>query len=141
METKICAACGKPFTPRPQKPQQEYCSLIKCQTKRRYLWQQKKLQEDKFHKENQDAAQQAWVARNPDYWKNYRETHPEYVEQNRNLQRQRDAKAKGESLAKSDVSKQFGTLQAGVYFLRPVKQTGLAKKDVWIVEITLLSLE
>lgn len=141
METKICAACGKQFTARPQKPRQKYCSSPNCQSKRRQVWQQERLRDNQFHHDNQVDAQQAWRDRNPGYWKQYRREHPEYVEQNRNKQRSRDSKIKSKTLAKSDVSKQSQTLQAGVYFLRPVKATGLAKKDVWIVEITLMELE
>jgi len=94
------------------------------------------LHDDPFHQENQADAQQDWLDRNPGYWKKYRSDHPEYVEQNRKKQRNRDSKAKFENLAKSDVSIQPHTLKAGLYFLQPVKIPGLAKKDVWIVEIT-----
>jgi hypothetical protein len=136
METKICAACGESFTPRPQKPRQKYCSSPNCQSKRRQVWQKERLQDDQFHQENQADAQQYWLDRNPGYWKKYRSEHPEYVEQNRKKQRDRDSKTKSGNLAKSDVSIQPNTLQAGLYFLRPVKVPGLAKKDVWVVEIT-----
>ncbi|MBK9441392.1 MAG: hypothetical protein IPN53_08790 [Comamonadaceae bacterium] len=116
METKICAACGIAFTPRHQKPRQKYCSAPNCQSKRRQVWQKERLQDNQFHQENQADAQQDWLDRNPGYWKKYRSEHPEYVEQNRKKQRNRDSKAKFENLAKSDVSIQPHTLKSRSLF-------------------------
>lgn len=53
MATKICACCGQPFQPRPQVQDQTYCSSPACQRERRQTWQRKKLQDDRFYRENQ----------------------------------------------------------------------------------------
>ena len=79
------------------------------------------------------------MRRNPDYWRKYRESHPEYVERNRVRQKQRNAKATGHSIAKMDVSVQETQLASGIYELRLVTNAGIAKMDVWTVEITVQS--
>lgn len=87
MTTKRCACCGQTFRPRPQAPNQNYCSLPDCQRARKRHWHQNKLKSDPDYRGNQRDAQRAWLERNPDYWRNYRKTHPEYAERNRNRQR------------------------------------------------------
>ena len=58
----------------------------------------------------------AWQDRNPDYWRSYRETHPEYAERNRNRQRQQPAGGPMGEVAKMDVS----ALPSGLYRIRTV---------------------
>ena len=103
MGNKQCVACGQPFQPRPQVPQQSYCSVPGCQRERRRQWQRLKLQSDPDYQDNQARAQQAWNQRNPDYSRKYRESHPEYVERNRALQHKRNAKNMVDPIAKMDV--------------------------------------
>ncbi len=67
MEPKICPCCGEVFQPRPQVQNQTYCSSPACQRERRQAWQRKKLQDDRFYRENRQDAQRAWRERNPDY--------------------------------------------------------------------------
>lgn len=111
MTTKRCACCGKPFQPRPQVPNQAYCSSPECQRARKRHWQQDKLQNDPDYRGNQRDAQRAWQERNPDYWRSYRDTHPEYAERNRNRQRPKQSNPQRAELAKMDVS----GLQSGLY--------------------------
>jgi hypothetical protein len=72
MPTKNCACCGEPFTPRPQVPDQAYCSAPACQRERRRRWQSVKMQTDPDYRDNQSRSQRAWLDRNPDYWRTYR---------------------------------------------------------------------
>lgn len=72
--TRHCTYCGKPFEPRPQVPDQAYCSAPACQRARKRQWQQAKLQSDPDYRINQRAAQQAWSQRNQDYWRSTRPT-------------------------------------------------------------------
>lgn len=71
METKHRAECAAPFVPRPQVPQQSYCSTPYCHRERRRKRQRLKLQTDPDYQENQAQAQRAWIQRNPDYWRGY----------------------------------------------------------------------
>jgi len=72
MAQTACASCNQLFTVRPQSPAQTYCSAPECQRKRRLLWNKHKMQADPDYRANQQAAQQAWHARNPGYWHSYR---------------------------------------------------------------------
>lgn len=71
MAIKQCLACGQSFQPRPQVPLQTYCSTPSCQQHRKRQWHHNKLQTDPDYQENQQRAQQSWIERNPDYWRQY----------------------------------------------------------------------
>ena len=73
MTTRLCAHCGQPFEPRPQVPDQAFCSAPECQRARKRDWQRAKLQSDPDYRINQQAAQRAWSQRNHDYWRNHRD--------------------------------------------------------------------
>lgn len=139
METKQCAGCGQSFHPRPQTPKQTYCASATCQRERRRRWQQAQRQNDPDYRDNQSRAQDAWAARHPDYWCDYRRTHPEYSERNRRLQHERDARRRERVLAKMDVSTRETPIPSGLYQLSPVTGDDLAKMDAWMVRITALS--
>ena len=46
MQKKLCAQCGKSFLPRPQTPDQSYCSEPKCQKARHKRWVDEKRKSD-----------------------------------------------------------------------------------------------
>lgn len=136
MGKKRCVACGVRFHARPQVPNQSYCSSLECQRARRREWQRQKLQSDPDYRDNKARAQQAWGRRNPDYWRQYRATHPEYVDRNRLKQLERNAKAAPLGVAKVDALLAENPAFQGLYHIKLVDPTAVAKKDVWIVEIT-----
>lgn len=140
MNSKLCAACGQLFMPRPQTPTQTFCPAHDCQRERRRRWQRAKLHHDPDYHDNQIRAQQAWNQRNPDYWRQYRNTHPTYVERNREMQRERNRRQKDQPIAKMYASAPASAsrLPSGVYCLMPLKDPGIAKMGGWIVEITML---
>jgi hypothetical protein len=139
MKSKRCAACGQVFCPRPQIPQQNYCAAPACQRERRRRWQRIKRQTDPDYQDNQTRAQQAWYERHPDYWREYRNTHPDYAERNRTQQRERNGRQREGQIAKMDASTPIFRLPSGIYRIVEVVTDDIAKKDSWIVEITLLS--
>jgi hypothetical protein len=104
MDSRQCAGCGKSFHPRSQTPKQTYRAAAACQRERRQRWQQARRRDDPDYRDNQARAQAAWIAAHPDYWRNYRRSHPEYQERNRELQHERDGRRRGRVLAKSDAS-------------------------------------
>lgn len=130
--TRLCACCGKPFEPRPQVPDQAYCSAPDCQRARKRQWQRAKLQSDPDYRINQRAAQQAWSQRNQDYWRNYRDDQPEYAQRNRERQRLRDANEADVDLAKMDVC----DLPTGLYRITRHPAFPRVNGDSWVVEIT-----
>ena len=87
MSANQCAACGQFFKPWPQTPGQTFCSNPECQRERRRFNKQKHRNTNRSQISEQNKA---WAAEHPDYWKQYRETHPEYTERNRAQQRQRN---------------------------------------------------
>jgi hypothetical protein len=135
MERRRCAACGEAFRPRSQVPDQMYCSASACQRARRRRWQRAKRQSDADYRENQARAQRAWVEGHPEYWREYRRTHPEYSESNRVAARRRRAGR----VAKMDASKAVSRVPSGTYRLVPATASEFAKMDAWFVEMTLIS--
>jgi len=53
--TQRCACCDKPFDPRPQVPDQAFCSAPDCQRARKRQWQRAKLPSDPDYRINQRA--------------------------------------------------------------------------------------
>jgi hypothetical protein len=141
MESKRCDGCGKAFHPRAQTPKQSYCSCAACQRERRRRWQKARRQSDPEYQDNQSRAQESWVERHRDYWREYRRTHPVYSERNRSLQRERDVRRRERVLAKMDVSPRDSPVPSGTYRLIPVSREDLAKMDAWMVQITVVSRE
>jgi hypothetical protein len=139
MESKQCSGCGKAFHPRPQTPDQTYCSSAGCQRERRRRWQKARRQSDPDYRDNQSRAQASWAKRHRDYWRDYRQTHPQYRERNRALQHERDARRRERVLAKMDVSAGDSSVPSGTYRLIPVGPEDLAKMDAWMVQITVVS--
>ncbi len=146
MGRKPCAACGDRFTQRRNVPDQQYCSKPECQRERRRRWQRDKLKQDPDYRANQAVAQQRWRERHPDYWRNYRRTHPEYTARNREQQRKRNRRrgltATGPSpppIAKMDVYEEINPIASGTYRMVPESGPGIAKMDAYLVKIQVLS--
>lgn len=136
--SKKCQSCGCPFIPRPQTPNQAYCSSLACQRERRRRWQERKRRDDPDYRDNDRRASKAWATAHPDYWKRYRDTNPAYVDRNRNLQQKRNRKLRSLENANEDVSPPPNSPPSGRYRLLPLSEEGIANGDAWIVEITVL---
>lgn len=147
MAKRRCAACGGLFVPRRNVPQQRYCSKRACQRTRRRRWQRQKLKADADYRANQAAAQQRWRERHRDYWRRYRQSHPEYATRNRERQRQRNRRRRSAGtgpspprIAKMDAYRSQTPVRSGTYRLVPVTAEGVAKRDAYVVEMRLLSV-
>ena len=141
MQTKSCACCGLSFMPIPQRPDQAYCSKSACQKVRRQRWYQGKLQSDPDYRENKQRLQREWMDRNPAYWRQYRDDHPEYADRNRRQQRGKSRATQVASLAKIDESTSPKVITAGIYRISPVQGSFAQKSDVWTVKISLVCLD
>ena len=132
-----CRCCGRRLKQRPQNRRQRYCSREVCQKQRRRQWRRAKLRADLDYRRNQHDSYQRWLEKRPEYWRDYRRRHPEYVERNRELQKARDrVKAElaavtrtGAVLAKSDACPDKSDEISVVYELLPAKVAELAKSD------------
>lgn len=136
--SKQCQSCGHPFIPRPQNPNQNYCTDPECQRERRRRWQQQKRRDDADYRDNDARASKAWASENPEYWKQYRDDNPVYAERNRNLQQSRNRKLRASLIANEDASNPVGPLPPGRYRMVRIENGG-ASDDAWIVEIIVLS--
>ncbi|MDP2816312.1 MAG: hypothetical protein Q8O19_06500 [Rectinemataceae bacterium] len=139
---KVCECCNTSFTPLPTVKNQRYCRKPVCQKARKNSWQKMKLASDNDYRQNQAKAQQAWYAKRPGYWKEYRARNPAYTERNRFLQKERNRRRKGAPsvIAKMDESTSRNIIPFGRYLLTPVCNPGIAKMDEWVVEISVLSV-
>lgn len=124
-------ACKRFFVANPHVKNHRYCNNSDCQRLRKRLWQREKMKRDADYCLDHRDGQQCWIKENPDYWRQYRSEHPEYVARNRLLQRERDKRRRSASLAnlaKMDASKQTSFIIPGIYYLFPARSE-LAKMD------------
>lgn len=136
--SRRCAACGKPFTPRPNVPNQRYCSCPSCQRERRYRWHEERLASDPDYQANQRHARSAWQGRHQNYWKEYRKSHPEYCERNRIQQRSRNERNSKNKIATCDEPR-TQPITDGVYRLRLMAPSMIATTDEYVVRILVIS--
>ncbi|MGH8522851.1 MAG: hypothetical protein ACREXY_01080 [Gammaproteobacteria bacterium] len=146
MGRERCVGCGDLFTPRRNVTHQRFCSDPECQRRRRARWQRAKLKQDPDYRANQAEAQRRWRERHPDYWREYRRSHPEYSARNREQQRQRNRRrsqpapsACSPRFAKMEVCAEQTAVRSGTYWLTPVDKSGIAKMDAYLVKMQILS--
>ena len=148
-----CKRCAAVFT-KLRNPGQAYCSARDCQRERKNKWRREKMSADSDYKNNQQMANKRWQTKNPDYWRAYRASHPDYVQFNRDAQRVRDAAAENtilqqsmdnasggcdaSHLAKSDALPPETHINTGSYWLVAI-DGDLAKSDALPVKITLIT--
>lgn len=138
MSKKACAACGKLFVPRPQIPNQRFCSDHECQCERRRRTQAERRASKPEARVSDAQYRRDWRIKNPDYWKRYRATHPEYAERNRIQPRQRNKARKNSHIANEAVWPAHPFI-GELYRLSPVTRRKIANEAAWIVEISVLS--
>jgi hypothetical protein len=137
---RSCLCCKKHFKPHHAVPDQRYCADPECQKSRKRKWQKEKLARDSDYRANQAEAQRQWRSRNKDYWKQYRASHPAYVEANRTGQMERNRRRRsGSGIAKMDELAGKSLIRSGRYWLIPVCTPEIAKMDELIVEIDVIS--
>lgn len=102
MRRKRCCYCGELFRSDPrQKEKQITCGKPECQKRRR------RDNSRRWRKKNEDYGKKRypfakeWLKNHPDYLKNYRQSHPAYVEANRQKQKKRDRDRKEKRAAKN----------------------------------------
>jgi hypothetical protein len=92
MKDRRCRYCRQVFQPAPYHPQQQVCGNSACQSQRRRDYHRQKIASDPVYQQVCLESPRKWRKANPDYWKKYRQKHPEQVEGNRRQQRLRDKK-------------------------------------------------
>lgn len=146
---KNCLHCHRAFFCR-RNPNQSYCAAPACQNSRKRGWRKQKLAKDPDYRQNQRRANEEWRRRHVDYWRRYRETHPEYTDKNRLRQRARDQKRTNAAveintshLAKSDAPPITEAAQlavkSGFYQMIPLTRPDLAKCDALTVQLAVIT--
>jgi hypothetical protein len=93
--TFTCQYCGKTLPRNPRlKKRQNYCSTPSCQQARKNAWGKKAYNSSKSHRNKRLQSQKRCYKNRPGhvYQDRYRKNHPEYVIQNRELQKERNKK-------------------------------------------------
>lgn len=143
-----CVSCGDVFSPNPRVKKQQYCKKAVCQRARRREWQSRKMATDRDYRDNQRDAQRRWRKEHPDYWRRYRQRNKEYTRRNRELQKvrnqRRDLRESSvteavETIAKMDALTASQSISSGIYRLVHLDNRGIAKMDVLLAKITVLS--
>ncbi len=96
--TFTCLHCGKIQPRNPRLKKQSYCSSRTCQNARRMRTNITKAKTSKRSRSLRQSRNNRWRETYPahEYQKQYRETHPDYVERNRELQKDRNNKREKE---------------------------------------------
>ena len=99
---------------------------------------------DKDYKANQNDAQKRWCHKNQDYWGRYRDAHPHYVRRNRQLQRLRNRLREARKRQRQPIAKRYALAEkkddiSGYYKMIPANEQLIAKSDVLLVKIDLIS--
>jgi hypothetical protein len=91
--TFFCRNCQKEKLANPKlRKEQSYCSDRSCQSARKATWQRNQIKSDASYRESQKLSHEIWIAKNQDYWGNYRKRNPKSAERNRILQKIRNRK-------------------------------------------------
>lgn len=141
---KCCAHCHEAFTAQ-RNPLQQYCGHQACQNARKCGWRKQKRVVDPDYRQNQRRANQKWQKQCSLYWRQYRATHADYTQRNRQQQANRDRQrsqkvhlSDASLLAKSDALDNKNPDLSGCYSLTRLTPD-LAKSDAFIVKISVLT--
>lgn len=94
-KTITCIHCRDVVPTNPcLKGDQDYCNKKACQNARKRSWYQTKIDSAPEYAKRQKECKKRWRKNKPahKYQNHYRQTHPEYVENNRQKQQQRNRK-------------------------------------------------
>ncbi len=121
----------------------EYCKKKKCQRAKKNKWQRDKIKNDENYRKDQKDANEVWLNKTPDYWKNYHHKNQNYSDRNRKKQhirnKSRRKKPVNQTIAKMDALSPENNIISGKYKLVPVSSDLIAKMDTLIVEINDIS--
>ena len=138
MGIRQCRYCGRSFQPSKFRPGQSVCSDAGCQRRRRADYHRQKIAADPEYRQVCLDSPQKWRSRNPDYWRQYREQHPQAVERNRQQQHVRDQKQRLRDLANNNSAFDLKHSAAEIWLLGPglrnLANNNSAPAQVWILE-------
>lgn len=119
VQRRPCPYCQQPFEVSRYRPQQQVCSQPDCQKRRRTDYHRQKRHTDPVYAEVCRDSQKKWRASHADYQKQYRNTHPDAVDDNRQAQRQRDQRRRLSHLVKNTSALDLTASGTSVYLVGP----------------------
>ena len=133
-----CRYCQQLFQPSRFHPHQFICGRPDCQRHHRREYHRRKIENDPVYHQVCRDSQQKWRARHPDYPRQYRQSHPESVERNRQAQRRRDRRHHLQNLVKNNLALDLKRSAAEVWLLGPeahhLAKNNLASSQVLILQ-------
>ena len=141
----ICLHCGGTFECNPRVKDQRYCNDTLCRRASRRAWKHKNYAANKSYRDKCLNHQKTWRKRRPahEYQREYRESHPDYVERNRDIQRERNRKRQKESGAMIVNRNTLSTQPSDgkTYALMQVKDGKIVNRNMFMVTLQILSGE
>jgi hypothetical protein len=138
MSDHRCRYCRQLFQPSCYHPQQLVCSQPDCQRQRRRDYHRLKITSDPVYRQVCRDSPRKWRGQHPGYWKQYRQSHPECVERNRQQQRRRDQKRRLVNLANNNLVLDVKRSAAGVWLVGPeagiLANNNLAQSQILIFQ-------
>src|ERR1700680_676962 len=133
-----CRYCRQSFVASAFRPPQNVCSHPECQKRRRTDYHRNKRLHDPTYAQTCQDSQEHWRREHPDYNRQYRQTHPQAVERNREGERQRYRYRQLANLAKNNLAFDLKRSAAEVWLLAPagtvLAKNNLALSQVFIVQ-------
>jgi hypothetical protein len=138
MGERRCRYCQRVFQPSKFQPRQAVCGGDECQRKRRTDYHRNKIASDPEYRGVCQDSPRKWRARNPDYWRRYREKHPATSEHNRQQQKLRDRRRKLRILANNTSVLDLKHSAAEVWLVgagaADLANNTSASAQVWVIE-------
>jgi hypothetical protein len=131
-----CCYCQNLFTTSIYHPFQQVCFSAECQRTWRREDHRKRYQDDPEYRQECHESAQKWREANSGYQRKYRQTHPDYVEHNREDQRRRDDKRRLENLVKNNLAIEVKSHQMRVWLVGPDFEP-LVKNNLAISEMVI----
>ena len=104
MNDRLCRYCQQAFQPDPYHPQQRVCNQPACQSQRRSDYHRQRIATDPVYQQVCLDSPRKWRETHRDYWRKYRQDHPQQVERNRQQQQLRDQKRLVRNLANNNLA-------------------------------------
>ena len=128
-----CLHCGEKVPQNPRIKNQQYCSGKECQQSRMRTWKGRQYKKSRKYQKKSQASQKVWRKKYTadQYQRDYRETHPEYVRRNGELQRERNKKRKKEQssmIVKTDALL-LQPREDGAYTLAKIKKNMIVNRN------------
>lgn len=138
MVERRCRYCEQTFQPSKFQPSQAVCGNAECQRRRARENRRHRLAVDAVYAESCRGSARKWRADHPDYWKQYRQAHPDSVAHNRDAQKARDRKRRLVHLANNTAASDLSPCPAAVWLLGPelrdLANNRPAAAQVWVLE-------